>query len=91
MLSLGQDSESFGEVAELGPRPEAGELEQVAGDEAGSEVSVGEFWCELFGLLQVVDGFADLAPHGMRCGEVDHVSRLPLRRQGPVVDISGQV
>ena len=54
-------------------------------------MSVGEFWCELFGLLQVVDGFADLAPHGMRRGEVDHVPRLPLRQRGPVVDISGQV
>jgi hypothetical protein len=56
-----QDSESFGEVPEIGPRPQAGELEQVSRDEPGSVMGVGEFGCELFGLLQVVDGFmADL-------------------------------
>ena len=36
-------------------------------------MGVGEFGGELFGLLQVVDGFADLAAHSMRGGEVDHV------------------
>jgi len=51
-------------------------LEQVAGDESGAVVGMGEFRRELFGLLQVVDGFADLAAHGVGGCEVDHVPGL---------------
>jgi hypothetical protein len=60
--ALGQDSESLREFAQLGAWPQAGELEQVASDEPGAVLGVGEFGGELFGLLEVVDGFADLAP-----------------------------
>ncbi len=50
-------------------------------------LGVGEFWSELFGLLEVVDGFADLAPHGVCGGEVDHVAGLPLGREGLVIEV----
>jgi len=45
----------------------------------------------LFGLLEVVDGFADLAPHGVGCGQVDEVAGLPLGGQAAGVDGLGQV
>jgi hypothetical protein len=62
---LRQDTESFCEVAQLGAWPQAGELEQVAGDEPGAVVGVGEFGSKPFGLLEVMDRFADLTAHGV--------------------------
>jgi hypothetical protein len=41
-------------------------------------VGVGEVGGELLILLQIVDGFADLAPHCVRGGEIDHVPCLAL-------------
>jgi hypothetical protein len=61
--ALGQDAECFSEVAQLGAWPQAGKLEQVSGDDPGTVVGVGEFGGELFGLLQVVDGFAEPKAH----------------------------
>ena len=56
------------------------------GDEAGAVVRVGEFWGELLGLLEVVDGFADLAPHPSQeldpqiAARLDKMARRKLRQ-----------
>ena len=43
-------------------------------------VGVGEFWGELLGLLEVVDGFADLAPHARQ--EAEPADRCHARQDG---------
>src|SRR5258708_6769082 len=64
----------FAELGELGAGPQAGELEQVAGDIASDAMGAGLLGRDLLGLLQVVDGFADLPSHGVCGGEVDQVA-----------------
>jgi hypothetical protein len=46
---------------------------------------------ELFGLLEVVEGIADLAAHGVGRGEVDEVAGLPFGGQAGDVDVLGKV
>src|SRR5258708_33439733 len=67
-------SEALGEFAELGAGLQAGELEEVAGDIASDAMGAGLLGRDLLGLLQVVDGLADLPSHGGGCGEVDQVA-----------------
>ena len=49
-------------------------------------LGVGEFWGELLGLLEVVDGFADLAPHARQgrdpqiAATLDKMARRELRQ-----------
>src|SRR5215472_12303403 len=74
-----EDSQAFGEVAEFWAWPGSGELEQVAGDGPGAVVAAGQLGREFLGSLQVVDGFADLAPHSVGRCPVDQVPGLPLR------------
>jgi hypothetical protein len=54
-------------------------------------MGVGEFWGQLLGLLEVMDRLADLTAHRMCRCEVDHVARLPFRREGLVVHVVGEV
>src|SRR5260221_8403683 len=67
-------SEALGEFGERGAGPQAGELEQVAGDIASDGMGAGLLGRDLLGLLEVVDGLADLPSHGVGCGEVDQVA-----------------
>jgi hypothetical protein len=46
---------------------------------------------ELLGLLEVVEGVADLAAHGVGGGEVDEVAGLPFGGQGGDVDVPGEI
>ena len=52
-------------------------MEQVAGDVAGDAIRARLLGRDLLGLLQVVDGLADLAAHGVSGGKVDEVTGLP--------------
>src|SRR5258706_13641983 len=67
-------SESLGEFAQFGAGSQSGELEQVAGDVAGDAIRARLLGRDLLGLLQVVDGFADLSRHGVCGGEVNQVA-----------------
>ena len=71
---LGQYAESFGEFAQFGPWPQAGQLEQVAGYRAADCVHAGFLWRDALGFLEGVQGLADLAAHGVRLGEVQPVT-----------------
>src|ERR1700734_2609966 len=82
VLRLGQDAESLGEVAQFWPWPQARELEQVAGDIAGDPVRAGLLGSDVLGFLEVVQGFADLAAHGVRGCQVDEIARPALGRVG---------
>src|SRR5258708_29125532 len=62
-------SEALGEFAELGAGPQAGELEQVAGDIASDAMGAGLLGRDLLGLLPGVDGLPDLPSHGVGWGQ----------------------
>src|SRR5260221_9031065 len=66
--------EALGEFAQFGAGSKSGELEQVAGDVAGDAIGARLLGRDLLGLLQVVEGLADLPSHGGGCGEVDQVA-----------------
>src|SRR5258708_34005622 len=84
-------SEALGEFAELGAGPQAGELEQVAGDIASDAMGAGLLGRDLLGLLQVVDGLADLPSHGGGCGEGDQGAGPALGGQKGDVDGPGPI
>ena len=67
-LGLGQYAESFCEVAQFRSWAQAGELEQVAGYGAACVVDAGFFRGDALGLLESVQGFADLVPHSVCLG-----------------------
>jgi hypothetical protein len=89
--ALREDAEALGEVTEFGSWPQARELEEIAGDCPGYPVSPGLLGRQQFGFLQVVEGFADLPPHGVGRGEVDEAPGLPLGGKSAGVDAVGQV
>jgi hypothetical protein len=90
MLSKsGQDAEALGKLAQLGPRPWSGELDQVAGDCSRDAVRAGLLRSEPFGFFQAAQGFADLPPHGVRLGQIDVVPGLPFGWQPFGLDVAG--
>jgi len=78
---LGQHAEPLGEVAQLWPWVQSGELEQVAGDGAANVVDASFLGRDALRFLEGAERFPDLAAHGVGLGEVEQVPGLPLGRE----------